>query len=85
VVRLARRAGNRKPVRKKVTFAFSGTPNTARFQCRLGSAPFKACASPRSFSVGPGKYAFSVRPLYPSGRPGQAKLFKFRAVARQRR
>jgi hypothetical protein len=85
VLRLARRASSRKPVRKKVTFAFSGTPNTAGFECRLGSAPFKSCGSSRRFSVGPGRYAFSVRPLYPSGRPGQAKMFKFRAVARQRR
>jgi poly(3-hydroxybutyrate) depolymerase len=36
-------------------------------------------------SVSRGKHSFAVRPLYPSGRPGEAKVVKFRAVARKQR
>jgi hypothetical protein len=85
VLRLARRAGRGKPVARKVSFAFTGTPNTAGFECRLGNSPFTACVSPRTLRVGPGSYAFTVRPLYPSGRPGEAKVLRFRALARKRR
>jgi sugar lactone lactonase YvrE len=56
----------------KVRFRFSSTTPGATFQCALQKirrgrrAPrpqFRACASPKAFRIGPGKYRFSVRAL----------------------
>lgn len=66
-------------VRKKIAFRFTGSGNRSGFQCRLDGAIFRSCVSPARFKIGPGKHTFRVRPLYPSGRPGEAKLVKFKA------
>ncbi len=63
-------------------FRFTGSGNFSGFQCRIDSAKFKRCTSPRKTTVGSGKHRFQVRPLYPSGRHGQVKSSKF--VARGR-
>lgn len=65
--------------KKEIAFRFTGSGNRSGFQCRLDGATFRSCASPARFRIGPGKHAFRVRPLYPSGRPGEAKLVAFKA------
>ncbi|MEX0621307.1 MAG: hypothetical protein WD181_06975 [Solirubrobacterales bacterium] len=85
VVQLARNARSEKPVRRVLSFAFNGSGNISGLQCRLDGAAFRNCSSPRRYTIGPGGHSFRVRPLYPSGRPGEEKLVKFRAVARKRR
>lgn len=71
--------------KKEITFEFSGSGNRSGFQCRLDGAPFRACTSPARFRIGPGKYGFRVRPLYPSGRPGPVREAKVTAKVKSRR
>ena len=78
VVSTGREARGGKPKKRTVSFAFSGSGNTASYQCRIDKAKFKACKSPRKYTVGTGRHSFRVRPLFPSGRPGAEKLVKFR-------
>lgn len=85
LVRLGRKARSGKPKKKTVRFAFKGLENVSGFQCRIDGADFRSCTSPRRYRVGPGKHRFRVRPLYPSGRPGEVKLIKFRALVKKRR
>lgn len=57
----------------KVTFRFSSTTAGATFECALTKSKrkakrpakprFKACKSPKSYKLKPGKYSFSVRAL----------------------
>lgn len=85
VVRLARKARSGKPRSRSVTFAFTGSGNASGFECRLDGGSYRACSSPRRYRIGSGRHNFRVRPLYPSGRPGETTLAKFRAVAKKRR
>jgi hypothetical protein len=62
----------------KATFAF-GTAKAGAFQCKLDKKKFKACTSPKSYKVKPGKHKFSVRALT-AGIPGKAAKFKFKVV-----
>jgi hypothetical protein len=64
----------------KVTFAF-GTAKAGVFQCRLDKKNFKACTSPKSYKVKPGKHRFSVRALT-AGIPGKPAKFKFKVVGK---
>lgn len=81
VVRAGRkRSGKLK--KRKVRFAFTGAGVTEGFQCRIDRRAFTACKSPRKYRVGKGKHRFRVRPLYPSGRPGGEKLFRFKVKAK---
>jgi arylformamidase len=84
VVRTGRKARSRMPKKRKVVFAFSGSGNTVGFECRLDKAPFKACKSPRRYTVPKGNHSFRVRPVYPSGRPGANKLVKFQVKAKKK-
>lgn len=77
VIRTGRKASG-KPRKRKVSFVFRGSGDFEGFQCRLDRAAFKACRSPRKYTVGTGGHSFRVRPLYPSGRAGAEKLVKFR-------
>lgn len=72
-------------VRRKVTFAFKGTGRATGFQCRIDGGKYSRCRSPRSYRLKPGKHTFRVRPLYPSGRPGNEKKSSFKIVRRYRR
>jgi acetyl esterase/lipase len=69
----------------RVVFAFKGSGTTSGFQCRLDGGQFRSCDSPRRYRVGRGTHAFRVRPLYPSGRPGETKLVKWRFVTKKQR
>ena len=51
------------------TFRFTGTDNASsvEFQCRLDSAAFAPCESPRSIAVAAGPHSFEVRAVDASG------------------
>jgi acetyl esterase/lipase len=68
--------------RAKVRFAFKWTGRASGFQCRIDRKSFQKCHSPRTYRLGLGKHTFRVRPLYPSGRPGETRKVDFRIVAR---
>ena len=85
VVRLGRKSRNGKPKKRRVRFSFSGSGNYSGLQCRLDSAPFRSCRSPRRYRIGTGRHRFRVRPLYPSGRPAGAKLIEFKAKPKKKR
>jgi pimeloyl-ACP methyl ester carboxylesterase len=80
-----KRKGKGRAIRKRVIFKFRGSGNRSGFQCRLNGAPFRSCASPARFRIGPGKHTFRVRPLYPSGRPGPVREVKVTAKVKSRR
>ena len=84
IVRLARNARSGKPKGRSVTFAFTGAGSASGFECRLDSASFRTCSSPREYWIRPGGHNFRVRPLYPSGRPGETTVVTFKALARKR-
>ena len=78
--------GKGRAVRKKeIAFRFAGSGNRSGFQCRLDGAPFRSCASPARFRIGPGMHTFRVRPLYPSGRPGPIRESRVIAKVKSRR
>ena len=64
--------------RAKVKFRFRSSVRGSKFECRLSGKKFKACRSPKTYRLKKGRYTFKVRPLAPSGRPGDAKSLKFR-------
>ncbi|MGA7435596.1 MAG: alpha/beta hydrolase [Solirubrobacterales bacterium] len=78
-VRIGRRAKKR-----KVVFKFIARGDAAGVQCRLNRAKFSGCRSARSFRVKPGRHVLRLRALYPSGRPGKAKIVKFKVVRKKR-
>ncbi|HMY27104.1 MAG TPA: hypothetical protein PLJ59_12340, partial [Solirubrobacterales bacterium] len=81
VKRKARKSAIRK-IRRKVTFAFKGTGRASGFRCRIDKAKFSPCRSAKNYRLKPGSHTFRVRPLYPSGRPGNEKKVTFRIVRR---
>jgi len=78
--RIVVKTPRRKP--KKVTFKFKGTGRTSGFQCRIDRKAFSRCRSPKSYRLKPGRHVFRVRPLYPSGRPGEIRKVTFKIVRR---
>jgi hypothetical protein len=53
------------------TFTFSATEAGSTFQCSVDGTAFVACASPHSYTVGPGSHGFSVRATDPAGNVDQ--------------
>lgn len=47
--------------RARVVFRFTSNVSGATFRCRLGSAPFRSCTSPKAYRLKPGRYTFKVR------------------------
>ena len=56
------------------SFSFSGEAG-ASFQCRLGSDPFSACASPQGYNLSQGAYTFEVRAIDAAGNAGASSQF----------
>jgi hypothetical protein len=55
---------------KSATFTFGSLPvanMNVTFQCKLDSAAFKSCASPKKYSRLPGRHTFSVRAVDQDG------------------
>jgi hypothetical protein len=49
------------------TFGFTGSEIDDHFECALDAAPFAACASPITITVGDGSHSFAVRAVDPAG------------------
>jgi hypothetical protein len=69
--------------RVQVSFTFASTPAGARFQCRLDSAGFSGCRSPRAYRVGAGRHSFAVR-AGAGDAVGRASKFEFQVLRRHR-
>jgi Ca2+-binding RTX toxin-like protein len=52
---LTTRSGHR-----RVVFRFASSEAGSRFSCRIDSRPFRFCASPRAYVLGPGRHTFRV-------------------------
>ncbi|HXQ89845.1 MAG TPA: hypothetical protein VN733_09430, partial [Solirubrobacterales bacterium] len=64
----------------KVKFGFSSDVAGATFQCKLDKGPYKACKSPKTFKVKPGKHKFSVRAVGPGGTDASPATYKFKVI-----
>ncbi len=54
----------------EAVFSFSSSEGGAAFQCRIDSAPFEGCSSPRTYpGLAEGAHGFEVRALSADGRP----------------
>jgi streptogramin lyase len=79
--------------RAKVSFRFSSTTAGAAFQCALvkakkgrkPAARFAACRSPRSYTLAPGKYRFSVRAVAGGSTDASPAVRSFRVLAARAR
>ncbi len=72
-----------KQAKLKVKFGFSSNVAGATFQCKLDKGAYKACKSPKSFKVKPGKHSFSVRAVGPGGTDATPVTFKFKVIKQQ--
>lgn len=64
----------------KVKFGFSSDVAGATFQCKLDKGPYKACKSPKTYKVKPGKHKFSVRAVAPGGTDATPATYKFKVI-----
>ncbi len=63
------------------TFKFTSTVTPASFECQLDSKPFKACRSPFTAPVKPGRHGFKVRAVGPTGlKDPSPASFSFKVV-----
>ena len=46
--------------RRRVVFRFASSEPGSHFRCKLDRAPYLACASPRAFSLAPGRHAVRI-------------------------
>lgn len=69
--------------RRKVTFAFAASEPGSTFRCKLDSAPYSVCRSPRAYRVGLGRHTFRVYAIDPAGnRDASPARFAFRVRRR---
>jgi hypothetical protein len=64
--RPARRIKTSHP-RVKVTFSFGSTESGSTFRCKLDTKPERACSSPKSYRVRPGRHVFHVSAIDAAG------------------
>jgi len=69
-----------KKAKLKVKFTFSADVAGAGFQCKLDKGAYKACRSPQSFKVKPGKHTFAVRATGPGGTDATPATTKFKVI-----
>jgi hypothetical protein len=55
---------------RRATFAFAADERGSSFECKLDRARPTSCASPMSYSVGPGNHSFQVRATHVNGNRG---------------
>jgi Ca2+-binding RTX toxin-like protein len=53
--------------RRRVVFRFASNERGSSFRCRLDRGPFRPCASPRAYSLAPGKHTIRIAAVDPSG------------------
>jgi PKD repeat protein len=70
--------------RARVHFAFSSTVDGASFECQLDGGAFAACASPKSYSVKPGRHSFSVRAVVGGTQDPTPASYAFKVVKKHR-
>jgi Ca2+-binding RTX toxin-like protein len=64
---------------RRVAFRFASSEPGSRFRCKLDSKPYRACASPQTFRVGPGRHAVRIDAIDPSGNADPTPaLFRFK-------
>jgi Ca2+-binding RTX toxin-like protein len=69
--------------RRLVSFAFGASEPGARFRCRLDRQPSRACQSPRTYRVSPGRHTFRVFAIDAAGNSDASpSLFRFRVRSR---
>jgi hypothetical protein len=66
--------------RVTVVFAFTASTSAARFKCKLDRSAFTACASPKRYSVKPGKHTFSVAAVNAGTADATPAVFRFTVV-----
>jgi GH25 family lysozyme M1 (1,4-beta-N-acetylmuramidase) len=64
----------------KVTFRFMAGGSATSFQCRLDTAAFAACRSPKTYTVSTGKHNFKVRAVGPGGTDPTPATFIFQVI-----
>lgn len=65
--------------RRRVVFHFTSNERGSRFRCKLDSKPYRRCASPRVFTVGPGKHVVRIDAIDSSGNADPTPaVFRFR-------
>ncbi len=69
-----------KKAKLKVKFSFSSDLSGATFECKLDKGAYAACASPKSYTVKPGKHTFSVRAGGAGGVDASPATYKFKVV-----
>ncbi|MEX2105553.1 MAG: calcium-binding protein [Solirubrobacterales bacterium] len=70
----------RRPPRR-VVFRFASSEPGSHFRCRLDGRPFRSCASPRVYFVGPGRHAVRIFAIDAAGnRDRTPALFRFRVL-----
>ncbi len=63
---------------RRVAFRFSSNEPGSRFRCKLDAKPYRACASPRHYSVGRGRHAVRIYAIDAGGnRDLSPALFRF--------
>lgn len=65
--------------RIRVRFAWEGT-DAVSFVCKLDSAPYRACESPRRMRVDRGRHVFRVAGINADGLRGDAERYSFRVL-----
>jgi Ca2+-binding RTX toxin-like protein len=69
--------------RRTVVFSFTSDERGSTFRCRLDRKPFRPCASPRAYTVRPGRHTFRVFAIDRSGnRDPSPAFFAFRVRRR---
>ncbi|MGN6558028.1 MAG: hypothetical protein ACTHLH_08480, partial [Solirubrobacterales bacterium] len=66
--------------RVKVKFSFSSPAAGATFKCKLDSAAFASCSSPKSYKVKPGKHKFSVEAISGGVADPSPAIFSFKVT-----
>jgi Ca2+-binding RTX toxin-like protein len=68
---------------RRVAFRFSSSEGGSSFRCKLDVKPYRACASPRAYTVGRGQHAVRIYAIDAAGNPDPSPaLFRFQVRRR---
>lgn len=68
---------------RRVSFRFSSNERGSSFRCKLDAKPYRACASPRAYTVGRGHHAVRIYAIDAAGnRDRSPALFRFQVRRR---
>jgi hypothetical protein len=81
IVKAPRKRVTTRHARVKVVFAFKSSEAASRFRCKLDTARFEPCRSPRAYRLKPGRHTFSVVAVDAAGNvDASPAVRKFRVV-----